>query len=339
MKIGIVVHQKFFNGATSADDTVKYQQLLKTNFKNVGMFAFGQMPMIAQNGPDPERDYNWQNIDKLLAFTEANNIEVHYNTIVNHYDSAPQWFKDLPPDQKKAALEKHIRAVVSRYRGRIKIFKLVNEAFRFESDNFWGTNTDAISLITDIFRWAKEEYPEGVFLLNDHIPFLPDDELTHKYLDFIKRLLANGAPIDAIGLEGHIGYRPTFKLPTDDQIEQVLTQFYQVSGLPLYITEFDLSYNNAPNQPYPGSDLDPERPFNDESQEFANWWQYQAYAYKHFLEICLTKDYVAGVTFWGFYDDPAITWERPGTGFIDQNFQPKPNLLAIQQLLNSNIAF
>ncbi len=115
-----------------------------------------------------------------------------------------------------------------------------------------------------------------------------------------------------------------------------LNAIHEASKLPIFITEFDLSYDNSPQKPYPGSKIDPPEPFRSEVGEFPNWFEYQAYAYKHFYEVISKKDFVAGLTLWGFSDKDWPDWERPGVGFFDGNFNPKPVLLEMKSILSSS---
>ncbi len=100
----------------------------------------------------------------------------------------------------------------------------------------------------------------------------------------------------------------------------------KAANLPIYITEFDLSYDNNPQKPYPGSKIDPTLPFKSLLGDFPNWFEYQAFAYKHFYNQLTIKGFVEGLTFWGFTDKDWPDWERPGVGFFDKNFQPKLTL-------------
>ncbi len=218
LEVGTIALAKYFNGIASPEETQEYQQKLIENFKNVGMFAFGQMPFVAK-GPDLEKDYDWKNIDNLVEWGLNNNIEIQYNTVINsHHNSFPDWYYNLSQSERKVAIKKHVQAVVSRYKGKIKRFKLVNEARPYE-ENYLETGEKRSHLIADIFKWVKEEYPEGVFVLNDRIPFLREDKLREQYIKLIKETLDQGAPIDAIGIERHLGYRPIpFQLPSNEEI-------------------------------------------------------------------------------------------------------------------------
>ncbi len=325
MKVGTIVQAKYFNGVANQDESEKYQELLKNNFRQAGMFAFGQMPFIAK-GPDSSRDYDWKNVDALVDFGARNGIEILYNTVINsHENSFPEWYKQLSAGDKEKALERHIKTVVGRYKGRIKVFKLVNEAFRLPVGNVWGTNVPRSKLIAKMFTWAKEEDPEGTYMLNDHIPFLKVDDLRTAYVKLIREVKEAGAPVDVVGIEGHLGYRPRpFQLPPDDETDLALDEIHMAADCPIHITEFDLSYDNAPVKPYDGSKIDPSVPFVSQGVRYENWFEYQAYAYKHFYDLCLAKGYVEDLVFWGFRDDSQITWERPGTGFFNEDFSSKP---------------
>lgn len=337
MKIGTIVQAKYFNGVAPVEESTKYQKLLADNFSQAGMFAFGQMPFVAGKGPDPDKDYDWKNIDALVEFGKKNDVEILYNTVINsHANSFPEWYKVLQSDQKVVALERHVKAVIGKYKGEINTFKLVNEAIHDVEDNYLGTGQKRDILIAKIFLWAKEEYPDGVFMINDHFPFLKADEIRPKFIDLVKRVIEAGARIDTIGIEGHLGYRPLQQqLPPDEDIHTTLDDIHQQIGLPVHITEFDLSYDNNPQKPYPGSKIDPSLPFSSGGVNYGNWFDYQAYAYKHFYEICKEKEYVESLVFWGFRDDSKISWERPGTGFFNEDFTPKPVYEEIKTIFGS----
>lgn len=337
MKLGTIALSRYFNGFATAEEAQQYQKILIDNFKEIGMFAFGQMQFIAKNGPDPDSDYDWKNIDCLVKFAEEHNLNVQYNTVINsHHNSFPDWYYALPQTERKKAIRRHTQAVIRRYKDRIKWFKLVNEARPYEL-NYLETGEKRSILIAEIFKWAKEEYPEGTFVLNDHIPFLKEDELREQYIKLIKETLIQGARIDVIGIEGHLGYKPLpFQLPSDEEIDITLDAIHKASNLPICITEFDLSYDNNPKNPYPGSKIDPVLSFKSQIGKFPNWFEYQAYAYKHFYEVLVKKKFVKGLTFWGFADKDWPDWERPGIGFFDENINSKPVYNVMKAILESN---
>ncbi len=338
MEIGTIVQAKYFNGVANLEDTRKYRSKLIESFRHIGMLAFGQMTFIAKHGSDPAKDYDWKNIDCLLEFAEKHKIEVHYNTVINsHKNSFPNWYYELSAVDKKHALERHIKAVVGRYKNRIGFYKLVNESNPYDEEKFLGTNETKTSLIVQMFQWAKEAYPEGIFLLNDHFPFLQHDEIRSKFINLVKKVKQVGGQIDAIGIEAHLGYRPLpFQIPSDENFNTTLDDVYNSISIPIYITEFDISYDNAPVKSYPGSKIDPQLPFVVNQIPYKNWFEYQAFAYKHFYELCKSKDYIKGLYFWGFTDKDWLQCERPSVGFFDENFIDKPVLKEMQDILNEH---
>lgn len=50
MRTGTAVLAKYLNGVAEENEGRKYRKLLVDNFKEVGMYAFGQLPLIVGNG-------------------------------------------------------------------------------------------------------------------------------------------------------------------------------------------------------------------------------------------------------------------------------------------------
>ena len=58
-------------------------------------------------------------VDRVLEWCKSQNIIVKGHTLVwTHPDNIPQWFRNLPVDEQRKALEKHVRDTVSRYKRR-----------------------------------------------------------------------------------------------------------------------------------------------------------------------------------------------------------------------------
>ena len=87
----------------------------------------------------PEGGLYWENIrptkqefkfdypDRVLAFADANGIEMRGHTLV-WYGAMPDWTKQIRgAAEAERELTNHIEHVVSRYRGKIKTWHVVNE--------------------------------------------------------------------------------------------------------------------------------------------------------------------------------------------------------------------
>jgi endo-1,4-beta-xylanase len=93
----------------------------------------------------PENEMKWESIepspgvfsyaggDKLVAFAAANGIRMRGHTLVWHSQLA-SWAKTLPPTELRAAMQRHVRSVAGRYRGKIAAWDVVNEALAARPD-------------------------------------------------------------------------------------------------------------------------------------------------------------------------------------------------------------
>lgn len=328
MKVGTILHHKYFNGVAPQEAAEKYRQMALNSFKSFGMHGTGIFGMIAK-GPDIEKDYEWQNIDHLVDFANNNKLSLHFNAVITgHLNVYPDWYKAFSSKEKLIALEAHVRAVISRYKNDISFFKLVNEVVREPSQNFLGCGVEKQSLIKRIFDWAVDEYPDGRYMINEYGSLI-DEDIRRKYIQLIQDLRSQGTRIDIVGEQGHSGYKPRpFQLPTDNELNAALDELYMGIKTPIMITEFDMSPKNGD---YPGGEIDPQKALKVDGKHYSNWFEYQGYAYKHILDICESKDYVETVYFWSFADDPVITWERSSCGLLNSDLEEKNYMKTVFQ--------
>lgn len=335
MKLATFAPQKYFNNIASPEHKRFFIEKLVRNFLSVGTLAFGQMKFIV---PDSADEYNWEVLDTFVDFATKHNVEAHYNTVINNKFSFPDWYRALSSPQKVEALEKHIKTVIGRFGNRFSIYKLVNEMVRDEDPLFLGTELSRVDLITLLFKWAKETCPEATLLINDFAIIVRED-IREAYINMINAIQEKGGPIDGVGIQGHLGHpspykTPLFQLPSDEMILKALEYVHSKTQLPIFITEFDVSYANSIENQYEGSSINPNSKFTTIfGQTFGNWYEYQAYAYKHFYELCKSTGFVEYLIFWGLLDSDTLPNERPGTGFFDEKNTPKPVYHAMKQIL------
>jgi GH35 family endo-1,4-beta-xylanase len=202
----------------------------------------------------------------------------------------------------------------------------MNESLGGDPIDFLGTGKSRVEVIADVFQWAKETYPEGKYMWNEHSPSFREDT-RNEFLQIVREVQARGVSPDIIGLQAHMGYRPRpFKLPPDQEIRDALTEIHGKIGVPLQITEFDLSWNNNRH----GEDraemkIDPKKPITVDGIEYKTWFEYQAYAYRYFVEICRDLVFVEGFYYYAFNENEP--WERPDCGLFNDDFKPRPEML------------
>jgi endo-1,4-beta-xylanase len=217
----------------------------------------------------------------------------------------------------------HIRTVAGRYKGKIKVWDVVNEAI---ADN--GTNTLRSSLWLEIigpdfiakaFEYAHEADPEAILRYNDY--GLENPAKRRKLIALIKSLQAQNVPVHAIGSQAHLNVSTGF-----DEMDQALTEM-ETLGLPIHITELDVNSAQGGQRTY-GADI----ANNDASTQgglVAEADRKLAEAYAGLFRAFLKHDKsVEVVTFWGPND--ANSWRANGKPLLfDGNCQPKPAFHAV----------
>jgi len=218
----------------------------------------------------------------------------------------------------------HIYTVVGRYKGKIKVWDVVNEAV---ADH--GTNILRNSLwlqiigpdfIAKAFEYAHEADPDAILRYNDY--GLENPTKRHKFITLIKSLQAQHVPVMAIGSQTHV----SVSSPSFEQEDQALTEL-ETLGLPIHITELDVNAARG-GQQNTGADITANAAttqgglVDNADQRLAN--QYSN-PFKVFLKH---QNSVKVVTFWGVND--AVSWRVSGKPLLfDGNDQPKPAFDAV----------
>jgi endo-1,4-beta-xylanase len=219
----------------------------------------------------------------------------------------------------------HITTVVGRYKGKIKVWDVVNEAI---ADG--GTNILRVSpwsqiigpdFIAKAFEYAHEADPDAILRYNDYS--LENPAKRHKLITLIKSLQAQNVPVMAIGSQTHVHLGS----PTFEQEDQALTEL-ETLGLPIHITELDVN-NSQGGQRNTGADVATVATMTG-SGLVSNADQRLADEYVALFRAFLKHKSVKVVTFWGVND--SVSWlSRQGAAplLFDGNDQPKPAFDAV----------
>ena len=158
----------------------------------------------------------------------------------NHYAG---FFNDdkgelVTPEVAKARMKEHVQTIVTRYKGKVKHWDVVNELFDPGSGNLKsGHYEDRIlgpaAYVPDLFKWAKEADPDAILLLNENSHLIPAQR--DGYIKQIKIWLEQGVPIDGIGLQWHQSL-----FDDEDDMRDLFDKLREL-GKPVYITEMDLT--------------------------------------------------------------------------------------------------
>lgn len=175
---------------------------------------FGSLTAENVMKPDPihpeENRYFWDDADKIVNYVTTNGMIMRGHTLCWHQQTPAWMFKDAEEKtiSKEVLLERlkdHITQVMTRYKGKIYAWDVVNEAIDDDDSKFlretnWY-NICGEEYIAKAFQWAHEADPAAKLFYNDYnTEFAGKRDRVYRLL---KQLLDAGVPIHGIGIQGH----------------------------------------------------------------------------------------------------------------------------------------
>jgi endo-1,4-beta-xylanase len=198
-----------------------------------------------QTEPQPG-EFDFSEGDSIAAFATRNDMLVHGHTLV-WYTAIPQWVTQLTTAQDaKSALERHIATEVSRYRGKIWAWDVVNEPLepndRLENDyrNSVWLRCLGIDYIDLSFRLARDADQKTLLALSEYgIEYATAMSLRRRQalLALLQKLRDQNTPIDCLALQSHLEAHQTFD---HDGLTAFLRSVVKL-GYRLMITELDVN--------------------------------------------------------------------------------------------------
>lgn len=256
--------------------------------------------------------FNWSEADQIVAFAKAHNQQVRGHTLVWHNQN-PSWLTNgtWTSAQLGTLLQNHITTEVTRYKGDIAAWDVVNEPFN-EDGTYRSTlwyNGLGSGYIANALTWAHAADPAAKLYINDYNVEGVNAKSTALY-DLVKSLKDQGVPIDGVGLQAHliVGQVPS-------TLQQNIQRFADL-GVDVAITELDVRM---------------QLPATDASlaQQKAD--------FKSVTAACAAVSRCVNVTVWGFTDsDSWVPGTFPGYGAAtpyDENYAPKPAYYGISEAL------
>jgi endo-1,4-beta-xylanase len=155
------------------------------------------------------------------------------------WEHTPKFISALSnnPSKLRDTIVHHISEQTSIMRGQFDEWDIINEPY---------AHNDVMKVLgkesmVSWFKQAHKEAPGVKLFLNDYTMFIGAGEgsASQAFYDNVKFLKDSGAPIEAIGEQGHIGGTPpaiTFVLERLDHFSKL--------GLPIQISEFDINSND-----------------------------------------------------------------------------------------------
>jgi endo-1,4-beta-xylanase len=206
-----------------------------------------------------EGRFNWSNADALMEYAARNNKKVRGHTLIWH-SQTPSWmFQGSGPnglatkDQLYARMERHIREVVSHYKGKIYTWDVVNEAIGDDGglrDSRYYQISGSHEYIAKAFRWAHEADPDALLCLND-FSIEAASAKQDGFYNLIQTLLDEGVPVHVAGIQAHISN----SWPTVADLRQTIRRLASL-GVKVQITELDMSIYADGGEPKKRADRD-----------------------------------------------------------------------------------
>ncbi len=302
--------------------------LIKTHFNSIVAENCMKSEVIhPENGV-----YDFELSDKFVEFGEANDMFIIGHCLVWHSQLA-KWFayddegNYVTPEVLKERMKEHITTVVTRYKGRVKGWDVVNEAILEDGSYRISPFYEILGeeFIPLAFQYAHEADPEAQLYLNDY--GMNEPGRRDGYVKLINQLKERGLRIDAIGMQGHMG----MDYPGLDEFEESLLAFAG-TGVNVMITEWDMSalptVNRGANVADTEEYMAAMNPYPDGlPEDVAAVWNERM---KSFMDLFVKhSDVVTRVTAWGVSDDDSWKNNWPMRGRVeypllfDRQLQPK----------------
>jgi endo-1,4-beta-xylanase len=252
--------------------------------------------------------YDFSGADAYVAFGRRNGMFVLGHTLVWH-SQTPRWVfgdddqgRPLSRDALLARMRDHIQTVVGRYKGRVNGWDVVNEALAEDGTLRQSPWLKIIGedYIAMAFRIAHEADPAAELYYNDYSLERPAKRAGA--LALIARLLAQGIPVKAVGMQGH----QKLLCPTFAAEDSTITAF-RALGVHVNISELDVDIlpSATPNcwddSAHYSRSRDGLDPYPAELPDSAQRMLADRYA-GMFAVFLQHRDVIDRVTFWGVSD-------------------------------------
>lgn len=209
--------------------------------------------------PDPARPYDFGAADEMFAWGKARGMALRGHTLVW---VEPKW---LPPwlagmdfgARPVAAMEQllagHVAAMCGHFGRDIESWDVVNEAVDPATGrvhaNLFTRAMGALPHLARMFELAREHAPHAELVYNDYMGWGADGA-AHRtgVLRLLADLKARGAPVQALGVQAHIGVWSLPPGPGAAAVAEWRRFLDEVAGmgLKILVTEFDVNDQALP---------------------------------------------------------------------------------------------
>ena len=247
----------------------------------------------------PSSGFNWNTLDAVYDYARQKGIIFKQHTFL--------WGTQQPEPQS-GITENHVKTWMKEFCDRYpetRIIDVVNEPPPHTNPGYTnaiggGTNGNW-AWIANAFKWADEACPNAILLLNDYNNIEWSNDHQH-FIDIVKKIQALDAPIDAVGCQAHDLDHGSVQ---SSSVKSMIADLHEQTGLPVYITEFDIST----------------------SDDNAQLRKYQDY-----FPFFMDTEYIHGITIWGWIY--GSTWNMAPESGLVRNGSPRPAMTWLMEQLD-----
>ena len=339
-----------FNGKFYIGTALNVDQILGNDTKSIDIVKKHFNSIVAENCmksmylQPKEGEFFFDEADKFVAFGEENDMFIIGHCLIWH-SQAPDWFftDDKGNDVSKEVLiermRNHITTIVSRYKGRIHGWDVVNESIL--EDGSWRQSKFYTIIGEDFmdlaFEFAHAADPDAELYYNDYNEWHAGKRKA--IVKMIKSFQEKGIRIDAVGMQGHIG----MDYPSLEEYQATIDD-YTATGVKVMVTELDMSALPSPRQNV-GANISDIEAYRQEANPYTEglpdsvviaWTQRFDDFFTLFLD---NQDKITRVTLWGVSDGDSWKNDFPMKGrtdyplLFDREYNAKP---IVEKLINSN---
>lgn len=248
---------------------------------------------------------NYEYTDRIIDWARQQGITCKGHPLVwDHSAGTPRW---LPDDSDLIAhlVEARVKDLVSRFRGRIDFWDVVNEPTHLPAGvnqtrmAAWGASLGPVPYAAGPLKTARAANPAATLLVNDY-------HTDPAYFGILSRLRnERGFLLDAVGIQSHMheGVWPLHKL------HAVGRQFAKL-GLPIHFTETTMLSGIRAKD---GNAWGPTTPAGEADQ---------AAHVSNFYTFLFALPAVQAITWWDCSDYHA--WQGAPAGLLRDDMSPKP---------------
>ncbi len=285
LKIGTAVGGQFYS---EYDKNSLYDKAVKDNF-NI-LVAENEMKYDAM---EPQKGvFNFSKPDILVNFAQRNGKQVRGHTLCWH-SQLPSWLTAGLTNGTNngtytratllAILKNHITTIVTRYKGKVQQWDVVNEPFSDSGgvlrNSIWQ-QVIGNDFIDSAFVWAHKADPEAKLYLNEYGSEMYGGTKSNAMYNFVVGMKNRGIPINGVGLQCHFTVSKIDFTKLDQNLKR-----YAAAGLEAVITELDI-----------------RKAKTDYTADATKMLAAQATDYSKMIRLCLNNPNSKTFVTWGFTD-------------------------------------